>query len=67
MRSVLGFDGSARSLLVDLASSGGVTLFLDGLDFFNDNERLTVKDLVSEASEVARVQCYRNSQKGLRA
>ena len=52
MRSVLGFDGSARSLLVDLASSGGVTLFLDGLDFFNDNERLTVKDLVSEASEV---------------
>ena len=50
MRSVLGFDGSARSLLVDLASSGGATLFLDGLDFFNDDERLTVSDLVREAS-----------------
>ena len=52
MRSVLRFDGSARSLLFDLASSGGATLFLDGLDFFTDNERLTVRDLVREASEV---------------
>ena len=52
MRSVLGFDGSARNLLVDLASSGGATLFLDGLDFFTDSEQLTVKDLVREASEV---------------
>ena len=52
MRAVLGFDGSARSLLVDLASSGGATLFLDGLDFFTDDERLTVRDLVTEASEV---------------
>ena len=52
MRSVLGFDGSARSLLVDLASSGGATLFLDGLDFFTDDEKLTVRDLVREASEV---------------
>ena len=50
MASVLGFHGTARELLVDLASSGGATLFLDGLDFFAENERLTVRDLVSEAS-----------------
>ena len=52
MASVLGFRGTARDLLVDLASSGGATLFLDGLDFFTENERLTIKDLVSEASNV---------------
>ena len=52
MRSVLGLDGSARSLLVDLAGSGGATLFLDGLDDFSDDERLTARDLVRAASEV---------------
>lgn len=52
MRSVLQFDGSARDLLVDFASSGGATLFLDGLDFFSESEQLTARDLVYEASTV---------------
>ena len=52
MRAELGFDGTARDLLVDLASVGGTTLFIDGLDFFGDEERLTVIDLVREAAEV---------------
>ena len=52
MRSVLQFDGSARDLLVDFASSGGATLFLDGLDFFSESEQLTERDLVYEASTV---------------
>ena len=34
MRTALGFQDKAHALLVDLASSGGATLFIDGLDFF---------------------------------
>ncbi len=52
MRAVLGFDGTARELLSDLAGNGGATLFLDSLDFFTDEERLTVIDLVRAAAEV---------------
>lgn len=52
-RAVLGFDGTARDLLTDLASDGGAILFVDNLDFFfNDEERTTVVDLVREASSV---------------
>ena len=46
MRGVLGFDGTARDLLSDLAADGGGVLFLDNLDFFDDEERLTVIDLL---------------------
>ena len=52
MRSRLGFDGSAHDLLVDLASTGGATLFVDSLDFFAHDERATVRDLVREAARV---------------
>lgn len=52
MRDVLGFDGLARELLMDLASDGGAVLFIDNLDFFDEEERLTVVDLVREASNV---------------
>ena len=52
MRATLEFDGTARDLLVDLASGGGTTLFVDGLDFFGEEERLTVADLVRTAAEV---------------
>ncbi len=52
MRSVLGFDGTAHDLLSDLAASGGALLFVDGLDFFGAEERLTVIDLVREAATV---------------
>jgi hypothetical protein len=52
LRAVLGFEGSARELLVDLAASGGVVLFLDNLDFFGQEERRTVIDLVTEAANL---------------
>ena len=52
MRTALGFQDTAHALLVDLASSGGATLFVDGLDSFSEDERLTVADLVREAAEI---------------
>ena len=52
MRAVLGFDGTAHDLLSDLAGDGGGILFLDNLDFFDDEERRTVVDLVREAANV---------------
>jgi hypothetical protein len=52
LRAVLGFEGSARELLVELAASGGVVLFLDNLDFFGQEERLTAIDLLREAANV---------------
>jgi hypothetical protein len=52
MRGVIGFDGSARDLLSDLAGDGGAVLFVDNLDFYEEEERLTVIDLVREAAEV---------------
>lgn len=52
MRAVLGFDGTARDLLTDLAGDGGAVLFVDNLDFFDDEERRTVVDLVREAATV---------------
>ncbi len=52
MRAILGFDGTARELLVDLAGSGGGVLFLDGVDFFTEDERRTVVDLVRDAAKV---------------
>ena len=53
MKSVLGFNGTARDLLSDLASDGGSTLFIDNLDSFSDEERATVNDLVRAASLIS--------------
>jgi hypothetical protein len=52
MRATLGFDGSARDLLSDMAGNGGAALFVDGLDFYGEGEQRTVVDLVREAAEV---------------
>jgi hypothetical protein len=52
MRAQLGFDGSIRELLIELANDGGTVLFIDNLDFFTDEERLTVVDLVQAAASV---------------
>jgi GNAT superfamily N-acetyltransferase len=51
MRGVLGYDGTAHDLLSDIALNGGAVLFLDSLDFFDEQERLTVIDLVREAAK----------------
>jgi hypothetical protein len=55
MRAELGFDGSARELLADIAGDGGAVIFVDNLDQFTLEERRTVVDLVRAASEVAGV------------
>jgi len=50
MRAQLGFDGTLRELLGELAADGGATVFVDNLDSFSAEERLTVVDIVGEAS-----------------
>lgn len=52
MREVIGFDGTARELLTDLAGDGAAILFIDNLDFFKEDERRTAVDLVREVSNV---------------
>lgn len=52
LRAQLGFDGTLRELLVELANDGGATIFVDNLDSFSTEERHTVVDVVGEASVV---------------
>lgn len=52
LRAQLGFDGTLRELLVELANDGGATIFVDNLDSFSAEEKLTVVDVVGEASVV---------------
>jgi hypothetical protein len=52
MRLQLGFDGTLRELLVELANEGGATIFVDNLDSFSAEERPTVVDIVGEVSMV---------------
>jgi hypothetical protein len=52
LRSALGFSRSCRDLLYDLAGNGGAVLFIDNLDFFPQDERLTVIDIIREAVTV---------------
>ncbi len=52
MQAILGFEGTARDLLTDLAADGGAVLFVDNLDFFEYEERITVADLVRVAAGV---------------
>jgi len=64
MRDQLGFEGSIRDLLVELANDGGAILFIDNLDFFSDEERLTVIDLVREAASVPGVSLVTTARQG---
>lgn len=52
MKAALGFDGTARELLAEIAAAGGATLFVDSLDFYGEGERVTVIDLVREAATI---------------
>ena len=65
MRAVIEFDGTAPELLADLAQSGGVILFIDNLNRFADDERLTVIDLVRAASTVDGVSVVVTARGGL--
>ncbi len=49
----LGCEMSAREFLTDLAGDGGGTLFVDGIDRFDDpGQQATVADLISAAAQV---------------
>ena len=65
MRAVIEFDGTAPELLADLAQSGGAILFIDNLNRFADDERLTVIDLVRAASTVPGVSVVATARAGL--
>lgn len=53
LQAQLGCDASARQLLTDLAGDGGGTLFIDGLDRFDDpREQATIIDLICAAVAV---------------
>lgn len=53
LQAQLGCDATARELLTDLAADGGGTLFIDGLDRFDDpGQRATVADLIRAAAQV---------------
>ncbi len=64
MRADLGFDGTARELLTDLASDGGAILFVDSLDFFREKEQRTVVDLVREAASVPGIAVIVTARRG---
>ena len=51
LRHEIGFEGTAKELLSELAASGGSTLFIDSIDFFEEPERATARDLVREAAD----------------
>lgn len=63
MRSEVGFDGTARELLTDYAASGGTIIFIDGLDFFSEQERVTIADLVREAALVPGVSVFATARR----
>ena len=65
MRAVIEFDGTAPELLADLAQSGSTSLFIDNLNRFAEDERLTVIDLVRAASTVPGVSVVATARAGL--
>lgn len=53
LRNKLGFEGTARDFLSDLARNGAATVFIDNLDFFPSVARLTAIDILREAESIA--------------
>lgn len=56
LRHAIEFKGSAEEFLVELSASGSSILCIDNLDFFSEQEKSTVKDLVRAAGKVPGVQ-----------
>lgn len=52
MRTQFDFQGTLPELLFDLACDGGGWVFIDNLDAFTPDERLTVVDVVRAAAQV---------------
>lgn len=55
-RHHLEFSGNAKEFLTELCASGSPILCIDNLDFFSENEKATVKDLVRAAKDVLGLQ-----------
>ena len=55
MRSVLGFNGTARDMLGNVAGQGKCFLLVDNLEAFTDDEKVTVCDLLREAANMPNV------------
>jgi len=51
-RASLGFNGTIKELLLDLAADGSAVLFVDNLDGFTEKKQLTVNDLIREAAKI---------------
>ena len=51
--SRLGYQGTPDDFLRRLAASGSTTVFIDNLDRYTDEERVTVKDVLRLASRIA--------------
>ena len=56
LRHRLGFYGNAKEFLTELSASGSPIICIDNLDFFSEQEKATVKDLVRAAKDVSGVQ-----------
>ena len=52
MQQGLEFNGTCKELLSELSANGGGAIFVDNLDFFREDERPTVVDLLREAVAV---------------
>lgn len=52
MCAQIAFEGTLHELLIELANNGGAILFLDNLDSFSGEERLTVVDMLRAAAHV---------------
>jgi hypothetical protein len=60
----IGFQGSTRALLAELAADGGATLFIDNLDFYEEGARATVVDLLRAAAAVSGVNVIATARPG---
>ena len=56
LRHQLEFNGNAKEFLTELSASGSPIICIDNLDFFSEQEKTTVKDIVRAAKDVPGVQ-----------
>jgi hypothetical protein len=50
-KAAIGYDGNGLDLMTELSLSGVETLFIDNLDFYSAEQRVTVSDLVRFAAQ----------------
>lgn len=65
--SHIGFQGSPRELMAELAADGGATLFIDNLDFYDVGAQATVIDLMRAAAGITGVSVIATARLGFGA